>query len=507
MDRVEGVNMNQVKGKKVAVAGITFESNSFAPGLTQMDAFERYLLVEGEEVLTAGLGMDEIAGAASVARELGIELVPIFAADGGCGPTVSDTTYRILKEKLFSSLSAVLDSVDGVYLRLHGAMTTESIEDVEGDLIETLRGLVGPDFPIAVSCDFHGHFTNKMAEGTPLIAGYQTCPHIDFFNTGARAMRLMGSALSQSETPILSYRKTKLMASSEGHDTSFGPMREVLDRLHEIEKLPGVLDATVFCTQPWLEVTELGWSALVVTENDPILGQSLADELALMMWDRRERVLFSKEKIEDLIEEINRSEPSDRPFVLADGSDSPSAGSQGDGNYLLKHLLENPINDTVYMTLTDASAATKCFDAGVGGELTTEIGGTLSPKFFTPALVTGTVVTLCDGIYQSKYPSKIFNAGPTAVLRVGDICIVVTSKPAFMLDYQLYLRVGLDFTTAKAVQVKSAGSYRAYYESLAYKCIDFASPGPSDSRLPKLPFTKPRRPLWPFDRDIVDPWY
>ena len=499
--------MSQVKGKRVAVAGITFESNSFAPGLTEIDAFERYLIAEGDAVLQAGLGKDEIAGAAVVAKEYGIELVPVFAADGGCGPTVSDATYFYLKEKLITALAKTLDSVDGVYLRLHGAMTTETVEDVEGDLIQTLRAMVGPDFPIAVSCDLHAHFTKKMAEGTSLIAGYQTCPHIDIYETGARAMRLMVAALKNPKPPVLSYRKVKLMASAEGHDTTFGPMREVLDRLHEIEKLPGVLDATVYCTQPWLDVEELGWSALVVTDNDPQKGQVLADELAQMMWDRRERVLFTKEKVNDAIDEIRVSEPSQRPYILADGSDSTSAGSTGDSNYLLTYLLQNPIDELVYMTITDADVASQCFAAKVGGSVAAEIGGTLSPRFFTPVKVTGTVVTLCDGVYQSKYPSKIFNAGATAVLKVGNIYIVITSKPAFMLDYQLYLRVGLDFTTAKVVQVKSAGGYRAYYEPLAFKCIDIATPGPSDSRLPKLPFTKPRRPLWPFDREISEPWY
>ncbi|MBM3721254.1 MAG: M81 family metallopeptidase [Actinobacteria bacterium] len=499
--------MASLKGKRVAVAGITFESNSFAPGLTNLDAFERYLFAEGPTVLTAGFGKDEIGGAISVADELGIELVPVFASDGGCGPTVSDKTYEFLKERLFSKLSEVLGSVDGVYLRLHGAMTAESYEDVEGDLIESLRKIVGPDFPIAVSCDFHGHFTEKMAKSTALIAGYQTCPHLDFFETGARAMRLMAAELSGTKKPTLSYRKTKLLASAEGHDTSFGPLRAVMDRLHEIEKLPGVLDATIFCTQPWLDVTELGWSTLVVTEDNPELGQKLADELALMLWDRREAVLFRKEKVENIVAEINASEPSAKPFIIADGADSTSAGCLGDSNYLLKYLLQNPIKGTVYMTVTDPALAKKCFAAGVGGEVTSDIGGSLSPVFFSPVEVTGEVVTLCDGVYQSKYPSKMFNSGPTAVFRVGEISIVVTSKPAFMLDYQLYLRVGLDFTSAKAVQVKSAGGYRGYYEPHAFKCIDMASPGSADSRLPKLPFTKTRRPLWPFDLDIEDPWY
>lgn len=496
-----------VKGKKVAVTGITFESNSFSPGLTELDAFHRYLMVSGPDVLTAGLGKDEIAGAASVANAEGIILVPVFISDGGCGPTVSDHAYLYLKNRLITELKLVLPKVDGVYLRLHGAMTTESIEDVEGDLIATIRELTGPNFPIAVSCDFHGHFTQKMAAGTSLISGYQTCPHIDFFETGARAMKLMAAALKNDKKPTLAFRKVKMIGPAEGHDTKVGPMREVLDRLHDIEKLPGVLDATVFCTQPWLEVHELGWSAVVVTENNEKLAQQYADELASMMWDRRERVLYTKTELSAGIDKVVKSAPEERPFIFADGSDSPSAGSTGDSAFLLEYLLKNQIDERVFMSVTDEQAALLCFEAGVGSEISVNIGGTLAPRFFKPVSATGVVVTLCDGSYQSKYPSKIFNAGPTAVLRIGNIHVVITSKPAFMLDYQLYLRVGLDITTAKIVQAKSAGAYRAFYEPLAFACIDFAAPGPSDSRLEIMPFTKPRRPLWPLDRDIKEAWY
>lgn len=101
----------------------------------------------------------------------------------------------------------------------------------------------------------------------------------------------------------------------------------------------------------------MGWSALVVTDNDPQQGQVLADELAQMMWDRRERVLFTKEKVSDAVDEVRASEPSQRPYILADGSDSTSAGSTGDSNYLLTYLLENPIDDVVYITITDADVA------------------------------------------------------------------------------------------------------------------------------------------------------
>ena len=121
------------KGKKVAVAGLTFETNSFSPDLTHLDTFQRFAMVEGAELFTAGLGKDEIAGAMEVAAQMGIELVPTTTADGGCGPTVSDEAYAFLKERFVSGIAKVINEVDGVYLRLHGAMTTESCEDVEGD--------------------------------------------------------------------------------------------------------------------------------------------------------------------------------------------------------------------------------------------------------------------------------------------------------------------------------------------------------------------------------------
>ena len=75
-------------------------------------------MVEGDELFTAGLGKDEIAGAMEVAAQMGIELVPTTTADGGCGPTVSDVAYAFLKERFVTGLAKVINEVDGVYLLL-----------------------------------------------------------------------------------------------------------------------------------------------------------------------------------------------------------------------------------------------------------------------------------------------------------------------------------------------------------------------------------------------------
>jgi microcystin degradation protein MlrC len=93
------------------------------------------------------------------------------------------------------------------------------------------------------------------------------------------------------------------------------------------------------------------------------------------------------------------------------------------------------------------------------------------------------------------------------VLETSDgVLVVITTRKANQLDYELYRHVGLDIRTAKVVQVKSAGGYRAFYEPLAHDCIDLATPGPADSRLPRLPYTRRWRPLYPFDDAVPEPF-
>lgn len=69
--------------------------------------------------------------------------------------------------------------------------------------------------------------------------------------------------------------------------------------------------------------------------------------------------------------------------------------------------------------------------AGVGAEVTLEVGGKLTPTFFRPVQVTGRVRTLSDGQFQMKLPPISANRGLTAVLQVGDIFLVLSEKPVY----------------------------------------------------------------------------
>ena len=78
------------------------------------------------------------------------------------------------------------EQIDGVFLDLHGAMATEEIEDAEGDLIRSVREIVG-SLPVVVTLDLHANITAEMAEYSDTIIGFDTYPHVDCYDRGVEA--------------------------------------------------------------------------------------------------------------------------------------------------------------------------------------------------------------------------------------------------------------------------------------------------------------------------------
>lgn len=486
---------------RIAIAGLMFEANTFAPGVTGIEAFQSSTYAEGDAVLTAGGGLDSIAGAAATAWAAGAEVVPTTSAGGMSGPTVAAGVYPRLRERLLAGLAPLRGQVDGVYLQLHGAMVAEDEPDVEGDLLAAVGELMA--VPVAASFDLHCHFTARMGAATPLIAGYHTLPHVDMVSTGERAMKLLLAQL-RGARPVIAWRKIPMITPAEGQDTNHPPVNEIMARLAGMLDEPGVLDASLFMAQPWLDVPELSWAAVVVTDGRPELAQERADELARMAWERRTRVIAAKVPIADAIATAAvRPDPSRGPFVFGDGADSVSAGATGDGVEVLAALARAQLTGRAQVIVTDAAAARRCATAGLGARVTLRVGGSLATAFHSPVEITGEVVTLSEGRYQSKYPPAPVDVGATAVVRVGrHLHVVITERPSSQLDYQLYLRVGLDPRDAHIVVTKSAGGYRAFFEPIARDCLDVETRGPADSRLATLPFTRVDRPLYPLDADL-----
>jgi microcystin degradation protein MlrC len=493
-------------GRVVLVGGFLHELHSFVPGISTLDVLlQGGATADGPAIFGPELGIGlELDAVADVARETGLELIPTTYLWGGVGPIVADEVYETVREKIVAGARENAGRIDGVMLVLHGAMATVSIDDTEADIIAAVRDVVGPEIPIVATFDMHGHGTAAMAANADALLGYRTCPHTDYYGTAERAMRLLVRAMDGEVDPVVSTRKIRMTASAEHHDTTNGPMVEVQARARELERRPGVLDVTVLATQPWMDLPDIGWTVYATTDDDAALGQEVADELGRFIWERREAFRVPKTPIPDAIAQALAVEG--RPVVLADSADTTSGGGNGDGNILLASLLRSPVDEPVILTVTDAPAVAACFEAGIGADVTVQVGGTQTPDFFSPVPLSGRVVTLADGRYLSELPIKPRDVGRIAVVEHRSLSVVLTEVKASQLDPSIYHRAGLWPQHAKIVQVKSAGGFRAGFDPISAATIYIDTLGPADSDLTRLPFRRITRPLWPFDPDLAEPW-
>jgi microcystin degradation protein MlrC len=483
---------------RVLLANLAQETCSFVQSKHTLEDFRRYYLYAGQEILDRlGGGGMEVSGIIAAAAEDDVELIPLLATYGGTGGPVASAAYAYLRNEILAGASRHAAKADGAILALHGAMLTEELDDPEGDLLAGVRQILGPAKPIVCSLDLHAHVTDLMVEQATTFVAYHTHPHVDFYDTGYRAMKLLARTLQGEAQPVMAHRKLRMIAPPEQHNTNRPPMMPIMQRVLAAEKEPGMLAAAIFPVQPQLDVPGLGWSVVAVADGNTALARACADEIGELAWEHRREFLRDRTPVPEALR-IAR-EIDGGPIVLADSSDGTAGGAEGDSTVLLQALLESPVPGLCLLLITDPEAVGRCVAAGVGAEVSLDVGGKLTPAFFRPVRVAGRVRTLSDGRFQMKLPPIPANRGLTAVLGVGNIFIVLSEKPVYTWDEECYRSVGLFPRQAKLVQVKSPGGFRPIYEPFARAIIELDAPGPTDSNLARLPYKRVTRPLFPLD--------
>src|SRR5262249_44454413 len=144
-------------------------------------------------------------------------------------------------------------SVDGVLLDLHGAMVVAGIDDADGDFIESVRNVVGPECPIVVTFDLHGNHSEKRVAAATAIIGFDTYPHVDMAERGREASDLIVATLRGTIRPVMAFERVPLFWGVENQVTAHHPMREVLDHVHAIEQRRGVVSVTLATGFPWAD--------------------------------------------------------------------------------------------------------------------------------------------------------------------------------------------------------------------------------------------------------------
>ena len=175
---------------------------------------------------------------------------------------------------------------DGVYFALHGAMAADNEDDPEGFLLAAARKILGERIPIVASFDLHGILTDRMLKHADAIVLYHTYPHIDFFETGQRAARLLLRLLKKEIKPVTARVAIPALVRGDELITATGVYGQLIREAQAIEQSQGGLSAGLFIGNPFTDVPDLGCYTVVATDNDPERAEREALRMANAFWRR-----------------------------------------------------------------------------------------------------------------------------------------------------------------------------------------------------------------------------
>ena len=484
---------------RIGVGCFVQETNSFSPFTTKLEDFDWAF---GNEILERSKGANsEIRGFCDVLTQARHEVVPLFAGRARV------TSGPIEASEFEKGKSLVLEQVrnagklDGLLLALHGAMCAEGTDDCEGAILRALREVVGRELPLIVTLDLHANVTEQIVANADAVIGYKTYPHIDLYETGQTAARMLTRMLQNEIRPVTVMQKIPLILPAENMHTTNGPMGEVFSTGEAIRaEHPEILSVSVFGVQPWLDIDEMGGATVVVVDRDTSIGRRCALQMAKKFWELKDE--FEVELVEP--QEAVRAALAieGKPVVLAESSDSPSAGAPGDSADLLRAILAVAPGSSAALWVRDKPAVARAWELGPGARLQTQVGGTLDKRFRKPCALDGVIRSLSNGHFAFKGAFRGMNAnmGRTAVIDAGEISVVLSENGAFMIDPEIYRSQGIEPRDKKIVVVKSATQFRSDYGPFAAGIIMVDTPGASSANLRALPYQRVSRPIYPLDK-------
>ena len=483
----------------IAVGALIHEGNSFSPIKTTIETFESYYIRRGCEILTDyGSDKSEVPGFLTVLAEAAATPIPLVAAFGGIGGGIARPAFETIVREMEVRLAQAAP-VDGLLLSLHGAIYVEDEDDGDGEIIERLRAVLGAAVPIGVTLDLHAHVTPRMLQPNTFLIGYETYPHIDLFETGQKAARLMLETIAGSCRPVMALEKRPLIVSPTAARTTDFPLSDIVTAARKAEKAGRVIHASYFPVQPWLDVKELGFAVLVCADGNTIEAEHVATELCDLAWDLRKAF---EPVVIDLDEAIRIGLSTPGVTIVGDAGDAPSGGAAADNATILKKLLavgaaNNP--RLTYLSLCDPRAVEVACSAGVGSIITTDVGHFFSKSDGKPVRITGKVNSISDGNYCPRDNNISFAMGKTAVIEIGSVRLLIRTNPAAEWDVAFYASQGLEPADAGLAFVKSPGGFFYSFKNVADQIMVADTPGPTTVNMRKIRFSKVSRPLYPLD--------
>lgn len=482
---------------RLFIATMGTETSTFASFPTAIADFKDDLWSEGAIETqppspTTGPGQLWLRRAQAEGWEV-VQSLHAFAIPGG---PVIRADYESMRDRILGDLAAA-GPVDAVLLYMHGAMVAEGYDDCEGDLVRRMREQAGPDLPIGVELDLHGHVDDVLVSNADLIVIYKTYPHIDHDERADDLFTLMQRLLAGEIAPRMALFDCRTMGLFP--TTMEGPMPRFMADMIAAEGREGILSLSLNHGFPWADVPLAGARMLAIADGDMALAQATAREFGEYFYRIRHEATLPFTPFAEAIEEARIQ--GDKPLLIADTADQTGSGAPGDTTHVLRAFVEAGIRNAAIAPLWDPLAVALCHRVGAGARLHLRIGGKFEPNSGPPFDGEAEVLFVKRDAWQDHLEDERIDIGDVAVVRVEGIEILLTSLRTNLYSLSLLTLHGITFDDKQVVAIKNLYKHKDLFVHNTRAQLFVATPGTSNPDWKALPFHRLPRPIWPLDDD------
>lgn len=480
------------------------ESNTFLPEPTTLKHYEQDVLLTGPAMRDYFIdAQHEVGGMLRALATADVETVPIFAARAIPFGSMTPETHAALRSRLLDALRAA-GPLDGVLVAPHGATVSESVPDVDGDWLQAVREVVGPNIPIIGTLDPHANLSPAMVAACDALLAYRTNPHIDQAARGTEAAELMLATLAGRVRPVQAAAFPPMAMNIERQCTTEEPLAGICRYADGLRERSGVLGVSLFMGFPYADVAEMGSATLVVTDGNRELAQNTAEELARQLWDYREGLAGTFLSVADA---VTQAAAAPAPVCLLDMGDNVGGGSPADATWLLHELAKQHVSPSVII-LFDPDSVRKAEAAGTGQRVSLSVGGRSGDLHGKPFSADFTVQFVGDGQFSEPEARHggftHFDQGRTAIVRTDDgLTVMLTSRRVPPFSLRQLTAFGLNPAEFRVLVAKGVNAPLAAYAPICRTILRVNTPGVTSADMTTLPYHHRRTPLYPLERGAV----
>ena len=484
------------KKLRIGITGLAIESSTFSPAITTEKEFDiRY----GGDIFRSYPFFDQsyIDNA---------DWFPTMRARALPGGVVSKESYESMVLQIIELTKQTLP-LDGLFFDIHGAMNVEGMDDPEGDFIERIRSVIGNKTIISTSMDSHGNVSETLALNSDIITCYRKAPHTDALESKQRALDNLVERLESGEgkPKYKAWIPVPILLPGEQTSTRVEPGKSLYEKVKPIADSEGVVDAAIWVGYAWGDAPRNHAVVMTVGDNKNAVVKG-AEELAKSFWDARDEFDFvaPTTTLNDALSQAFKylkNKKDNKPFIISDMGDNPTAGGAGDVTWTLDKLLKSKEfkskngPEIIYASIPGPDLIKNALNTKIGEEVSGYVGAIVDNRFSPPILLNGTLRAVHLG-------DK--NAEAEVVVQVGSIKVIVTNKRKPYHYISDFTNLSLNPSKTDILMVKIGYLVPELYD-IRGDWVMALTPGGVDQDLERLGYKNIKRPMFPLDKDMEDP--